>query len=107
MPITWASCCCCGDCWGRGSSGKNLHHKGHEGSTKGRAWDETRSTSTYFWRERFAIGPNRAIGEVFFFPDRNSSLKSIDEPAAGVEGGGAMAGINRYEHAALANLQAA
>jgi hypothetical protein len=39
-------------------------------------------------REWLAIGPYRAVLEVFFLPDRHSALESIDKPAAGIEGRG-------------------
>ena len=60
---------------------------------------------TDFGGEGFAIGPDRSIGKIFLLPDGNGPLQSVDQPAAGVECGGAMGRGNHDQHAGFANLQ--
>ncbi len=58
-------------------------------------------------RGQFAIGPDGAVGEVFFFPDGDGALQRVDGEAAGVEGGGAMGSADGDEDAGFSNFEAA
>jgi hypothetical protein len=59
------------------------------------------------YRRKFAVSPNRAILEVFLFPDGNSALESINGEAAGIEGRGAMGCADGNEHAGFTDFKAA
>jgi hypothetical protein len=60
------------------------------------------------WRRReFAVGPDGAVGEIFFFPDGNGALERVDGEAAGFEGGGTVGCADSDEDAGLANFEAA
>src|SRR5208283_2451223 len=64
----------------------------------------TRSGGTRdFRRKRLAIRPDCPIIEKLFLPDGNRLLQSIDQPAAGVQGGGAVGGCNHNIDAGFAN----
>jgi len=55
----------------------------------------------------FAIGPDGAVFEVFFFPDGDGALESVNGEAASVEGGGAVGRADGDEDAGLADFEAA
>jgi hypothetical protein len=55
-------------------------------------------------RKWFAVGPNRAIFEVFFFPDRNGLFQRIYQPAACVESRSTVCGCHDNEHAGFADF---
>src|SRR5580704_16648256 len=57
------------------------------------------------WRRQFAVGPNRSVGEIFFFPDGNSALERVDGGAASIEGGGAVRRAYGDVDAGLADFQ--
>src|SRR5689334_11355060 len=59
-----------------------------------------------FWKW-FSVGPDRTVFEMFFLPDRNCSLKRVNQPAAGVERGGAMSSGDHDEDTGFANFQPA
>ena len=48
--------------------------------------------------------PGFAFGRDFFFPDRNSGFKGVDQPAAGVECGGSVFGSGGDENDVVAGL---
>src|SRR5713101_5406343 len=58
-----------------------------------------------FFREWLAIRPDRAIFEVFFFPDGNGLLEGVDDPAAGLKCGSAMGRGHHDQNAGLADFQ--
>jgi hypothetical protein len=37
--------------------------------------------------KRFAVGPNRAILEIFLFPNGHGALQRVNEPPASIKGG--------------------
>jgi hypothetical protein len=59
------------------------------------------------WWGEFAVGPDRTVFEIFFFPDGDDALEGVDGEAAGVEGGGAVRGADSDEDAGFADLEAA
>src|ERR1017187_1076392 len=58
-------------------------------------------------REGLAIGPGGSVGEELLFPDGYGFLERVDDPAAGVKGGGAMGAGDHDDDAAVADLQTA
>ena len=60
-----------------------------------------------FGRKGLTVGPDRAIFEVLFLPDGHGAFERVDQPAAGVESGGAMGRGDHDQHAGLADLEAA
>src|SRR5580704_1784290 len=57
--------------------------------------------------KRLTIGPNCAVLEVFFLPDGNGAFQGVDEPAAGLESGGAVGRSDHDGNAGLADLETA
>ena len=55
----------------------------------------------------FAIGPDGAVFEILFFPNRDGALKGVNGEAAGLKGGGAMRGADGYEDAGFADFETA
>src|SRR2546430_13870591 len=53
------------------------------------------------------IRPNSTICEMFFFPDGNGALESINDPARGVVCCGAMRGGDDDENTGFANFESA
>src|ERR1700688_1850433 len=58
-----------------------------------------------FRRERFAVGPNGTVLEIFLLPDRDGAFECVDQPAAGLEGRRTMRRSNHDQHAGLADLE--
>jgi len=58
-------------------------------------------------RRKFAVGPDRAVFEIFFLPDRYDALKGINRKAAGVKSGGPVRGADGDKHAGFADFEAA
>src|SRR5208282_4622633 len=56
-------------------------------------------------RKRLAVGPDSAILEVLFLPDRDGAFQRVDQPAAGVKRGGAMSRNNPDQNAGLTDFK--
>src|SRR5882762_852057 len=56
---------------------------------------------------KFAVGPDRAVFEVLFFPDRDGALERVNGEAASVEGGGAMRRADGNKDAGFPDFEAA
>src|SRR2546430_11919106 len=52
----------------------------------------------------FAVRPNSAVFKVFFLPDGDGALESVDEPATRVECGGAMRRSDDDENTGFADF---
>ena len=56
---------------------------------------------------QLAVGPDGAVGEIFFLPDGNGALERVDGEAARVECGGAVGCADSDEDAGLADFETA
>src|SRR5579872_4079268 len=59
-----------------------------------------------FGGKGLAIGPNGAVFEEFFLPDRDGAFESVNQPAAGVKGSGAMGGGDHDQDTGFPYLKA-
>ena len=58
-------------------------------------------------RGKFAVGPHRAVLEIFLLPDGHSALESINGKAAGVKRGGSVGRAYGDDHAGFADFKTA
>src|SRR5579872_1406151 len=62
------------------------------------------TSSTYFPRKRFAVGPHGTIRKMLLLPYGDRPFQRIDQPAAGIKRGSPVGGKDSNQHAALANF---